>query len=125
MDRPGARSGAAIRGRMRDFYAAGDRAPAQISVAEVLGRRLFVSLQTSERIWARCASRTGSFVSYSGEEKTRERHRIFVLGLGAILPGEKIPLDLNGRHIISAAQIFSAIFSRPWPRNSSRPVDPE
>jgi hypothetical protein len=28
------------------------------------------------------------------------------------MPGEIVPLDLNERHIISAEEIFSAIFSR-------------
>jgi hypothetical protein len=84
------------------FYASGDCAPADISAGKALGRRCCVSVQTSQRIWAR----SGSTI--------RDGQHIFVLGHGAILPGEKVPLDLNGRHIISEEEIFSAIFPGTW-----------
>jgi hypothetical protein len=89
------------------FYATGDRAPADLSTGKVRGRRCFFSLETSNHIWVR----TGSALRPSAHREGG--HHIFVLAFGAILPGEKVPLDLNGRHTVSAEEIFSAIFSAP------------
>jgi hypothetical protein len=81
------------------LYAPSDCAPADVSASKILGRRCFGNVQTSQRIWARSRSATHD-------------HHVFVLGQEAILPGEKLPLNSNDRHLISRDEILSAIFRR-------------